>query len=83
MRGPGCALGYQVRAFHGKVLFSTVAARLAFYSFLFCFVLFFPLPVMLPSKIAKFPTEPPLRGFSTVWKLLLLHNSLPRTNLCP
>ena len=32
MRGPGCALGYQVRAFHGKVLFSTVTARLAFYS---------------------------------------------------
>ena len=40
-----------------------------------CFF-FFSLPVMLPSEIPKLPTDPPVRGFSTVSKLLL-HNSLP------
>ena len=43
----------------------------------------FFLPVMLPSEIPKLPTDPPVRGFPTVWKLLLLHDSLPRTSLHP
>ena len=43
----------------------------------------FFLPVMLPSEIPKLPTDPPVRGFPTVWKLLLLHDSLPRTSLRP
>ena len=38
---------------------------------------------MLPSEIPKLPTDLPVRGFPTVWKLVLLHNSLPRTGLCP
>ena len=42
---------------------------------------FFLLLVMLPSEIAKLPTDLPVRGFPTVWKLLLLHYSLPRTGL--
>ena len=33
---------------------------------------------MLPSDIPKVPTDPPVRGFPTVWKLLLLHDSVPR-----
>ena len=40
---------------------------------LFCF---FFLPVMLPSEIPNLPTNPPVRGFPIVWKLLLLHDSL-------
>ena len=42
----------------------------------------FSLLVMLPSEIPKLPTDPLVRGFPAVWKLLL-HNSLPRTGLCP
>ena len=42
---------------------------------------FFPLPVMLPSEIPKLPTDPLVRGFPGVWKLLLLHDSLPGTGL--
>ena len=38
---------------------------------------------MLPSEIPKLPTNPRVRGFHTVWKLLLLHNSLPGMGLCP
>ena len=38
---------------------------------------------MLPSEIPKLPTDPPVRGFPTMWKLLLLHNSLLRTGLHP
>jgi len=38
---------------------------------------------MLPSEIPKLPTDPPVRGFPTVWKLFLLHNFLPRTGLYP
>ena len=38
--------------------------------------------VMLPSEIPKLPTDLPVRGFPTVWKLLL-HNSLPRMGLIP
>ena len=37
----------------------------------FCFFL------LLPSEIPKLPTDPPVRGFPAVWKLLLLHDSLP------
>ena len=33
---------------------------------------------MLPSEFPKLPTDPPVRGFPTVWKFLLLHNFLPR-----
>ena len=46
--------------------------RLGMYSVFF----FFPLPVMLPSEIPKLPTDPRVRGFLGVWKLLLLHDSL-------
>ena len=38
---------------------------------------------MLPSEILKFPTDPPVRGFPAIWKLILLHNSLPRKVLPP
>ena len=38
---------------------------------------------MLPSEIPKLPTDPLVRGFPGVWKLLLLHDSLPRMGLCP
>ena len=42
---------------------------------------FFPSPnyVMLPSEIPKLPTDPPVRGFPIVWKLLLFHDFLPRS----
>ena len=32
---------------------------------------------MLPSEIPKLPTDPPVRGFPTVWKIFLLHDFLP------
>ena len=57
-----------------------VAVRCAFCGF-FVFV-FFLLLVMLPSEIPKFPKDLPVRGFPTVWKLLL-HDSLQRMGLCP
>ena len=38
---------------------------------------------MLPSEIPKLPTHPPVRGFPGVWKVLLLHDSLPGMGLCP
>ena len=41
-----------------------------------CFLL-----VMLHSEIQKLPTDPLVRGFPGIWKLLLLHDSLPRTGL--
>ena len=47
----------------------------------FCFLLF--LPVLLPSEIPKLPTDLLVREFPGVWKLLLLHNSLPSTGLHP
>ena len=50
-----------------------VVVRCVFYG-----VLFFFLPVTLPSEITKLPTDPPVRGFPTVWKLLLLHTLSPR-----
>ena len=39
---------------------------------------FFSLPVMLPSEIPKLPTDPPVRGFPAVWKLLLVHGHSPQ-----
>ena len=48
----------------------------------FCGVFLFLL-VMLPSEIPKLSTDMPVRGFLIVWKLLLLHDSLPRTALHP
>ena len=50
---------------------------------IFCGILFFFLPVMLPSEIPKLPTDPPVRGFPIVWKFLLLHDSLFRMGLHP
>ena len=44
---------------------------------------FFSLPVMLPSENQKFPTDPPVRRFPGIWKLLLFHDSLPGTGLHP
>ena len=37
---------------------------------------------MLPSEIPKLPIDLPVREFPGVWKLLLIHNSLPRMGLC-
>ena len=52
----------------------------------FCFVLFFFFsffPILLTSEIPKLPTDLPMQGFPIVWKLLLLHNFLPRMGLHP
>ena len=38
---------------------------------------------MLPSEIPKLPTDPPVRGFRGVWKLLLFQDSLPGMGLHP
>ena len=56
--------------------------HLGTYSVGFLFLFFFFFLVMLPSEIPKLPTDPPVRGFPTVWKLLF-HYSLPRMGLCP
>ena len=61
-----------------------IAVRHIFYGFSFFsffFFFFFFLPVMLPSEIPKLPTDSPIRGFPTIWKLLLLHDSLTRMGL--
>ena len=55
-----------------------VAARRVVCGFFF----FFFFLVMLSSKILKFLTDPPVRGFPGFWKLLL-HDSLPGTGLHP
>ena len=47
--------------------------------FFFFFFLFFCL--CCPLKIPKSPFRPAARGFPTVWNLLFLHDSLPRTGL--
>ena len=62
--------------FAGK--FSFLQLRLGMYS-----VGFFFLPVMLLSEIPELPADPPVREFPTAWKLLLLHDALPRTGLHP
>ena len=46
------------------------------------FYLFIFLPIMFPPEIPKLPTYPLVRGFPGIWKLLLIHNSLPRMGLC-
>ena len=74
---PAHARWWQTRA-SGLVL--RWELQLGAYSGVFFFL---PLPVMLPSEIPKLPTDPPVRGFPAVWKLLLLHDSLPRTGLIP
>ena len=38
---------------------------------------------MLPSEIPTPTTDPPVRGFPAVWKLLLLQNTLPRMVSAP
>lgn len=49
---------------------------------IFC-VFLFSLLVMLPFEIPKLPADMTVRGFPIVWKLLLLHESLPRKDLHP
>ena len=73
----GQAARYAIRLepFPGK--FSFPQLQLGVYSVGF----FFPLLVMLPSEIPKLPTEPPVRQFPTVWKLLLLHVPSPEPNI--
>ena len=46
---------------------------------------FFSSPSWLccPPRFQNSPTDPQVRGFPGVWKLLLLHNSLPGTGLHP
>ena len=48
-----------------------------------CGFFFFFLLVMLPSEIPKLCTDPLVRGFPGVRKLLLLHDSFPRMGLHP
>lgn len=50
--------------------------------FVFVFVFVFLLVILL-SEIPKLPTDPPVRGFTAVWKLFLFHNPLPRMGLRP
>ena len=46
------------------------------------YLFIFFLPVMLPSEIPKLPTDPLVRGFPGVWKLLF-YDSLPGTSPSP
>ena len=55
-----------------------VLVKCIFYGFFFFF-----LQVMLLSEIPKLPTDPAVRGFPTMWKFLLLHDSLPRMGRHP
>ena len=52
--------------------------QLGAYSVLLLLLLIF-LVVTVPSEITKLPTDLPVRGFPTVWKLLLLQDSLPNS----
>ena len=52
--------------------------RILWVVFVFVFLL-----VVLPSEILKLPTDLLVRGFPAVWKLLLLHDSLPNAGLYP
>ena len=63
------------RSLSRKVLYSAITVRSIFCDF-FLVVIGGVLPVMLPSEILKPPTDPHMRGFPIVWKLLLLHDSL-------
>ena len=51
-----------------------------FYLFIYLFIYLFFLPFMLPSEIPKLPTDPPVRRFPGVWKLLF-YDSLPGMGL--
>ena len=51
--------------------------------YVFCGVFFFFLLVILPSEIPELPSGTPVRGFPTVWRLLLFPDSLPRMGLRP
>ena len=44
---------------------------------------FFFLQFILPSEIPKLPTDMPVRWFPTMWKCLLLHDTLSRTVSIP
>ena len=57
-----------------------VAIRCAFCVFVVVFLFFL---VMLPSEIPKLHTDMHMRGFPTVWKLVLLHDSLLRAGFHP
>ena len=37
----------------------------------FCGFVLFSFPVIFPSEIPTLPTDPPVRGFPGIWKLLL------------
>ena len=52
-------------------------------SCIFCEFFSFFSPVMFPWGIPKLATGIPVRGFPTVWRLLLLPDSLPRMDLHP
>ena len=47
------------------------------------FFFFFFSWLCCPLRFQKLLTDMPVRGLSTVWKLLLLHDSLPRLGLHP
>ena len=69
---PACY--WQMQA-SGLLLFWELWLVCVFYLFIF-------LPIMFPPEIPKLPTYPLVRGFPGFWKLLLIHNSLPRMGLC-
>ena len=60
-------------------LLGVVVRRIICGFYLFIFFLL----VMSPSEIPKVPTDPLVRGFPGVWKLLLFYDSLPGTVLHP
>ena len=60
-------------------LLGVVVRRIICGFYLFIFFLL----VMSPSEIPKVPTDPLVRGFPGVWKLLLFYDSLPGTGLHP
>ena len=59
-----------------------VAVRHRFCGFFFFFFFWLCCP-LIRLETPKLPTDPLMRGFPAVCKLLLLHNSLPRTSLHP
>ena len=46
-----------------------------------CVCVYVFLLVILPCEIPKLPTDPLVRGFPAVWKLLLLHDRSPSLTL--
>ena len=72
---PALAHWWQMRA---SGLLLCWQLQLGMYSVFLFFFFFLFLLVMLPSEVPKLPTDPPLRGLPTVWKLLF-HDSLPRS----